>query len=71
MNTLERIVNSKYGQFKFELVDYPGPSPMISIYLDSTHLGYVDYIDLDNVTDLDLLTYCSSIRYNDNEDEWS
>jgi len=71
MTTLERTVNSKYGTFKFEVVDYPGPSPMISVYLNTTHIGYGDFIDLDTATDLELLTYCSAIRYNDDEDEWS
>lgn len=52
---LERNVNTSYGVFHFELVEYPGPAPLVDIWLDTTHIGYADYINLKEASDLDLL----------------
>ena len=59
--TTERNIGSKYGTFHFSYIDYPGPSPLVDIYLDETHIGYADYINLDEASDLELLQIASQI----------
>lgn len=51
----ERIVKCKYGEFKFKLVDYPGPNPLTDVWFNAEHVCYLNYIDLDKATDLELL----------------
>lgn len=65
---LERSVNTSYGVFHFELADYPGPSPLVDIHLNTTHLGWTHYINLSEASDLDLLNLANNIEYS-SEDE--
>ena len=37
-DVLERNVNTRYGTFHFELVEYPGPSPLTDIYFEGKQL---------------------------------
>jgi hypothetical protein len=67
----KRQVRTKYGTFYFDLVEYPGPSPLIDISLDNRHLGYADYCDLTTATDLELLEMAANIKYETDEDEWA
>lgn len=60
---VERNVNTSYGVFHFELVDYPGPSPLVDISLNATHLGWANYVNLSEASDLDLLNLANSIEY--------
>lgn len=60
---LKRTVTSKYGVFSFELVDYPGPSPLTDIYFNGDHLGWADYINLNEATDIELLQLAVNIKY--------
>lgn len=68
----KREVKTGQGTFTFELVEYPGPSPMIDVHLGTTHIGYADYCNLKEASDLELLELASyNIRYESEEDEWS
>lgn len=60
---LKRTVNSKYGTFIFELVDYPGPSPLTDISFNGEHLGWGDFINLSTATEMELLELAVNIKY--------
>ena len=63
-DVIVRDVNTRYGSFHFELVEYPGPAPLVDIYFDGKHLGYCDYINLNEATEYDLLALAAGdIKY--------
>ena len=60
---LKRDVSTRYGIFHFELVEYPGPSPLIDIYFNTEHLGYARYVNLSEATEYELLNLTYNIEY--------
>ena len=68
----KRDVKTGQGIFHFEYVEYPGPSPMVDVYLGTVHIGYGEFIDLATATDLELLqSAASGVKYDTKDDEWS
>lgn len=66
----ERSVQTSYGTFHFELVEYPGPAPLVNIHLNDTNMGWADYINLAEATDLELLQLANEIRFSPDYDEF-
>ena len=60
---IKRIIPSKYGEFIFRLND----NYCISIYMNDKFLGQIDYIDIDNISDCDLLCMVNEMleKYDD------
>ena len=61
---MKRDIQTKYGCFHFELLEYPGPSPILDIWFGSEHIGYGKYINLETATDAELLETAIAIESN-------
>ena len=52
---MKREIKCKDGTFVFELIDSPGPSPLIDAWFNSKHIGWLNYMDLETTSDIELL----------------
>lgn len=63
----ERKVKTHYGEFTFSYIDYPGPSGMLDVYFGAEHLGYLEFINLEQATDSELIYKVSSAFFMEEE----
>ena len=70
MDITKRKVETKYGVFQFELVEYPGPAPLVDIYFNSQHLGYTHYINLQEASEIELLELSTHIEISAKDEDY-
>lgn len=64
---MKREIKCKDGTFVFELIDSPGPSPLIDAWFNSKHIGWLNYMDLETASDIELLN-AVNFFFESNED---
>lgn len=63
----ERRIKTKLGDFVFSYIDYPGPSGMVDVVFGAKHLGYLEFINLEQATDSELIYKVSSAFFMEEE----
>lgn len=64
----ERRVPNKYGDFVFIYMGDKDEMPPVDVYLNEDYLGCIDYVDLEEMSDMDLVYVASEITADMNED---